>query len=73
MGLAVSQRIAQALGGRISVVSETGMGSSFSLWLPVRTMHEEAHTRPATLAPAPDRLPGGLLVSSGPAAEWGQS
>ena len=73
LGLAVSQRIAQALGGRINVVSDSGAGSSFSLWLPVRTMHEEAPTRPATLAPAPDRVPGGLLVSSGPVAEWCQS
>jgi signal transduction histidine kinase len=35
IGLAISQRIAQALGGAISVKSEVGKGSTFTLWLPV--------------------------------------
>ena len=34
IGLAISQRIARALGGRISVESEPGFGSTFGLWLP---------------------------------------
>jgi len=34
IGLAISERIAGALGGTISVVSETGTGSTFTLWLP---------------------------------------
>ncbi len=34
IGLAISQRIANALGGRISVESEVGKGSTFTLWLP---------------------------------------
>ena len=34
IGLAISQRIAHALGGRISVESEAGAGSTFTLWLP---------------------------------------
>jgi signal transduction histidine kinase len=36
LGLAISQRLAQALGGRMTVESEVGHGSAFSLWLPLR-------------------------------------
>lgn len=34
VGLAISQRLARALGGRITVDSHEGRGSTFSLWLP---------------------------------------
>jgi PAS domain S-box-containing protein len=34
VGLAISQRLARALGGRITVESQEGEGSTFSLWLP---------------------------------------
>jgi signal transduction histidine kinase len=35
LGLAISQRLAGAMGGRISVESATDQGSRFTLWLPV--------------------------------------
>jgi PAS domain S-box-containing protein len=35
IGLYIAQRIAEALGGRITVQSEVGRGSTFTLWLPV--------------------------------------
>lgn len=35
IGLAISQRLARALGGDITVVSEVGAGSTFTLWLPL--------------------------------------
>jgi signal transduction histidine kinase len=35
VGLAISQRIVHALGGEITLKSESGHGSSFILWLPV--------------------------------------
>lgn len=34
VGLAISQRIAHALGGEITVESEPGQGSAFTFWLP---------------------------------------
>ncbi len=40
LGLALAKRIAEALGGRISVVSELGVGSTFTLHLPAATAEE---------------------------------
>jgi PAS domain S-box-containing protein len=34
IGLAISERVARALDGAITVVSEVGVGSTFTLWLP---------------------------------------
>jgi signal transduction histidine kinase len=35
LGLYIAQHFAQMLGGRVSVESELGRGSSFHFWLPV--------------------------------------
>jgi heavy metal sensor kinase len=36
LGLAISQHIAQAHGGRVELESNVGVGSTFSVWLPLR-------------------------------------
>lgn len=40
LGLALAKRIAEALGGRLSVVSELGVGSTFTLHLPAASPQE---------------------------------
>ena len=40
LGLAVSQKLTEANGGRIEVESDVGMGSTFTLWLPVNQADE---------------------------------
>jgi len=41
LGLAISRRLARVLGGDITVMSELGVGSTFTVWLPVD--HQDAH------------------------------
>lgn len=44
LGLAISRRIARLLGGDLTVESELGKGSVFTLWLPLRTGSAEGRS-----------------------------
>jgi signal transduction histidine kinase len=46
IGLALAERVATKMGGRVTVVSEIGVGSTFILWLP----EVKGETSPAPLA-----------------------
>jgi signal transduction histidine kinase len=49
LGLSLARDIAEAMGGRLGVVSETGKGSCFSIYLPFADVHE-LQSRPHSAA-----------------------
>lgn len=44
LGLAISARIIEGFGGRISVQSKAGVGTCFSVWLPIHATHDKQDT-----------------------------
>jgi signal transduction histidine kinase/CheY-like chemotaxis protein len=57
LGLALSRKFCQVLGGDIRLHSELGRGSTFTMVLPLATAEGEARASLATLAGEPSRLP----------------
>ncbi|MEC0227985.1 ATP-binding response regulator [Paenibacillus alba] len=69
LGLAISQRLCQIMGGKITVNSEYGVGTTFSIWLPLLDQHRSGAN--ASLLESPEGKSKGsstvLVIDDDPA------
>jgi signal transduction histidine kinase/CheY-like chemotaxis protein len=69
LGLPLSRRLAELLGGTLSVTSEEGLGATFFVTLPVRLRTGEQPQAPFEWTPEPGKLPL-LIVEDEPDAQY---
>jgi len=80
LGLALSRKLAELLGGRITLESAAGRGATFTLWLPLEQGALSAPPPPARAPATPAALPAGgngareraiiLVVDDDPASRY---
>jgi signal transduction histidine kinase/CheY-like chemotaxis protein len=73
LGLALSRKLAELLGGRITLESVAGRGSTFTLWLPLEQGAGRAAAvteRVAAVEPPPARAATVLIVDDDPASRY---
>jgi signal transduction histidine kinase/ActR/RegA family two-component response regulator len=66
LGLAISQRLCGMLGGAITVDSQFGQGSTFTVRLPVRAPAADAGPQPSTQPHSPTGVPDAPALVSAP-------